>query len=257
MSEVKTVFYQNNTETDVWVRPDDLTKPVSGFPKVCISTFSKQIIDYYVSAQQSSVIAQLYTANGTNPVYKITYKGREMALYMSLVGAPACVCGLEEIIAMGAEKFVFFGCCGILDDAVVGNRLIVPTGAVRDEGTSYHYLPPSGEIPADAEVTSAMEDCLTQCGCPFVTGKIWTTDAIYRETKTLAAERKAAGCLGVDMEYASLLAAARFRKVRLAQFFYGADSLDNEEWQPRDLTEYGRGKESRYMMLALEAGLRL
>jgi uridine phosphorylase len=190
-------------------------------------------------------------------VYKITYGGREFGLYLSLVGAPASVCGLEEVIAMGARKFVFFGSCGILNEEAVGNRLIVPTGAVRDEGTSYHYLPPSAEIEADEETTSLLKDCLTRCGCPFVTGKMWTNDAIYRETLDLVRERRDAGCIGTDMEYSALLAATRFRGVGFAQFFYGADSLDNDVWQPRDLTDYGFGNADKYMTLALEAALRL
>lgn len=260
---MKTVFNRNSTQPDglggsrALINPWDVIKPVPGFPQTCVSTFSAKIIQRFAAMEQTEVIAGLYTANGVNPVYKITYGGREFGLYLSLVGAPASVCGLEEVIAMGARKFVFFGSCGILNEEAVGNRLIVPTGAVRDEGTSYHYLPPSAEIEADEETTSLLKDCLTRCGCPFVTGKMWTNDAIYRETLDLVRERRDAGCIGTDMEYSALLAAARFRGVGFAQFFYGADSLDNDVWQPRDLTDYGFGNADKYMTLALEAALRL
>ena len=90
-----------------------------------------------------------------------------------------------------------------------------------------------------------------------MTGKMWTNDAIYRETLDLVRERRDAGCIGTDMEYSALLAATRFRGVGFAQFFYGADSLDNDVWQPRDLTDYGFGNADKYMTLALEAALRL
>ena len=149
---MKTVFNRNSTQPDglggsrALINPWDVLKPVPGFPQTCVSTFSAKIIQRFAAMEQTEVIAGLYTANGVNPVYKITYGGREFGLYLSLVGAPASVCGLEEVIAMGARKFVFFGSCGILNEEAVGNRLIVPTGAVRDEGTSYHYLPPSADM---------------------------------------------------------------------------------------------------------------
>lgn len=88
-------------------------------------------------------IAELYTANGAVPVYKIRYKNHPIAFYMSRVGAPACAAGFEEIVAMGAKKFVLFGSCGVLDDETLKDNIIIPVCAVRDEGTSYHYIAPS------------------------------------------------------------------------------------------------------------------
>ena len=81
--------------------------------------------------------------------------------------------------------------------------------------------------------------CLDKCGYSYITGKTWTTDAIYRETESVIEERKKAGCLCVEMECAAALAVTKFRGVPFAQFLYGADNLDSSEWEPRDLTEYG------------------
>ena len=58
----------------------------------------------------------------------------------SRVGAPACVAGFEEIVAMGAKKFVLFGCCGVLDDSKADDNIIVPVSAIRDEGTSLSLI---------------------------------------------------------------------------------------------------------------------
>lgn len=60
-------------------------------------------------------------------------------------------------------------------DSKVG-EIIIPVSAVRDEGTSYHYLEPSREIECHKE---AVVSCLKQMGVPFTTGKAWTSDAIY------------------------------------------------------------------------------
>lgn len=129
------------------VNPTDFIKPIKNFPEVCISTFSKQIIDKFAAFDNVEVIANLLTANGEIPIYKINYGGKEFAFYLSLVGAPACVSCLEEVIALGAKKFIFFGCCGILNNDIVQQNLIVPTAAIRDEGTSYHYVAPKKKSP--------------------------------------------------------------------------------------------------------------
>lgn len=140
-----TIFQKFYEEKTALINPTDCTKPIDNFPEVCISTFSKNIIDKFISLNSVQKIAELYTANGVNPVYKINYKGKEIAFYLSLVGASACVSGLEEIIALGAKKIILFGSCGILNDSVK-DKIIIPTSAVRDEGTSYHYIPANQEL---------------------------------------------------------------------------------------------------------------
>ena len=175
-----------------------------------------------------------------------------MGLFLSRIGAPACAAGLEEIIAYGAEKIIQFGCCGILDQSLVGNKIILPSSAVRDEGTSYHYLSGSEEINADSSSMDIAIQCLKHHKIPYITGKVWTTDAIYRETPAVIRERKAQGCIAVEMECSASLAVARFRNIPIIQFFYGADSLDGDTWDMRDLTDYGMCQKDTYMAIALE-----
>lgn len=101
---MRTVFYQDWTESKALFQPTEVVKPVENFPEICISTFSKQIIDKFAALDKVEVIAKLYTANGENPIYKISYGGREFAFYLSLVGAPACVCG-DAVILMCVGKY--------------------------------------------------------------------------------------------------------------------------------------------------------
>ena len=106
--------------------PWDTTKQIDNFPEIRVSTFSENIIQRFSSLEDTKKIAELYTANGIIPVYKIHYKDTDIAFYLSRVGAPACVVGFEEIVAMGAKKFVLFGSCGVLDDDKVKDKLIIP-----------------------------------------------------------------------------------------------------------------------------------
>ncbi len=254
---MNTIFQRTNISEPALFNPSDTTKKINNFPEICVSTFSENIIQKFSSLDNTEKIAELYTANGMIPVYKIRYKNTDIAFYLSRVGAPACVVGFEEIIAMGAQKFVLFGSCGVLDDDKVKGNIIIPVSAVRDEGTSYHYIAPSPEIAADARSIQILENVLSNCGYPYVKGKTWTSDAIYRETLPLIQERRQEGCLVVEMECASMLAVAKYRHISFIQFLYGADNLSSDTWEIRDLNLYGLNNAEKYMFLALECGLAL
>lgn len=249
-----TIFQHFREEEDAFLNPGDFTEKITGFPEVCITTFSESIIKDFVEHNTAKIIANLYSANGVIPVYEIEYANKKMGLFLSRVGAPACAAGLEEVIALGAKKIIQFGCCGVLNQSCVGNKIIIPSSAVRDEGTSYHYFSASEEIHAESSSIDITIQCLKKHGIPYVVGKIWTTDAIYRETRTVIEERKAQGCIAVEMEGSASLAVARFRKIPIIQFFYGADNLDSDKWEIRDLTDYGKSCGDKYMLIALECG---
>ena len=136
-------------------------------------------------------------------------------------------------------------------------ELYTASSTIRDEGTSYHYLPAGEEIGLEDSCAGVLEDCLLKTGMPYVKGKIWTTDGIYRETQRRLKERKEQGCIAVEMECSAILAVCRIRGVPAIQFLYGADSLSTDKWEPRDLMEYGIRECDRYMALALECGARL
>lgn len=254
-----TVFNQFPAERSAFINPGDTTRPVPGFPEVCVTTFSADILGQFEELYHPKTIASLYTSNGVLPVYELCHRGKTVGIFLSRVGAPACAAGLEEIIAMGAKKIVMFGCCGIMDQKAVGDQIIIPSSAVRDEGTSYHYLAASEEIQTDPRSVDTLRRCLERLKIPYTVGKVWTTDAIYRETRAQIAARKAQGCLAVEMEYAAALAVARFREISLFTFLFGADCLDSPSWEQRDLADYGIKRGGRFLALALEcaAGLSL
>ena len=254
---VETIFQRADISAPALINPADTTEKRKDFPKICVSTFSDNIIRKFASLENVHQIAELYTANGTMPVYKIRYRDTDIAFFQSRVGAPACVVGFEEIVAMGAERFVLFGSCGVLDDEKVQGKIIIPVSAVRDEGTSYHYAAPSSEIKADERYVDILERVLKNCGCPYVKGRTWTTDGIYRETLSMIQERKKQGCLAVEMECASMIAASQYRKIPFIQFLYGADSVGTDKWEIRDLLQYGLNGADKYMALAFECGLTL
>ncbi len=144
--------------------------------------------------------------------------------------------------------------CGILNQSVAENKIIIPSSAVRDEGTSYHYISRSEEISAEPSSIKMITESLERNNIPYVIGKVWTTDAIYRETPEVIEERRQQGCIAVEMECSASLSVAKFRNVPIIQFLFGADNLDSDKWEQRDLTDYGLKCSSKYLAIALECG---
>lgn len=239
--------------------PSMVFQPVESMPKVAVSCFSFVTFERMLTLfPEAEIIAEMKCASQRFPVYKVRYRDVELALYMSGVGAPLCVGNQEEIYALGAECLVLFGTCGVLDRNIGDCAVILPTAALRDEGTSYHYAPPSDEIAVNARYGELFLDLMQELNVPCVTGKCWTTDSMYRETREKTARRKASGCVCVDMECASVAAVAQFRGKEALHFFYAADNLDSAEWDERSLSNFANLEEKdRIAMIALEAARRI
>lgn len=240
------------------INPWDTTRPADGFPTLCISTFSRKIVESFAAEQNAPVIGHLCSANGLFPIYEICWQGVRAAWFLCPVGAPAAAGMMEETAAMGARNFVFFGSCGVLDKSIGDGAILVPTHAFRDEGTSYHYLPDSEELALPPKGVKRITEALDELGLSWVCGKVWTTDAFYRETPGKIALRKSQGCLAVEMECAALAAVAEFRGLGFAQFLYAADSLDGESWERRSLDHHqGMDLRHRYLAAAFACGRKM
>lgn len=215
--------------------PYEVENAIEGFPKVGVSCFSKKLFDQLVNRFEGIEIALSSNGNGKLPIYKIIYEGHEMALFMSRVGASACVVQYEELFAMGLEKLVVFGTCGVLDKKIDDLAIIIPNSAIRDEGTSYHYMKATKEIDVNPKYQEEFKRLLYDHEYSYVVGKVWTTDAPYRETRKKVENRKKQGCICVDMECSAISALAKFRNKEVFQFFYAADNLDSAKWDKRSL----------------------
>ena len=238
--------------------PYEVENVIECFPKVGITCFSQKLADSFLQKQEQKKIGEISNANGRFPIYKIKYNGKEIAFFVSRVGASACTVGYEEVMAMGLDKLIMCGTCGVLDKNIKDLAIIIPNAAVRDEGTSYHYLKSSREIEVNEKYKDEFKEILDEHNYSYVEGKVWTTDAPYRETRGKVLKRKEEGCICVDMECASMFSVAKFRNKDLFQFFYAADNLDNGKWDKRSLGNEDRlSEKERVLLLALKLAVRI
>ena len=219
-------------------------------PEYCVICFFKEVIEKIARERNAKVVAANDWEDGRHHLYEIEYQGRRLALIHPGVGAPIAAGILEDTIAHGCRKFIVCGGCGVLEKDMAVGHLILVSGAVRDEGVSYHYLPCSREVMANPAGIAALEATLQDRGLPYILGKTWTTDAPYRETPAKVALRRSEGCRTVEMEAAGLMAVAEFRNVILGQLLYGGDDLSGDEWSDRGWVSRPDIRESLFWLAA-------
>lgn len=240
---------------DAVIEPTREIEPID-VPEHCVLCFFQEVIDRLRDERAARLVTEMKSEIGVHPLYEVDVEGRRLCVFHPGIGGPLAGALLEEAIAFGCRKVIACGSCGVLDRGIAAGHVVVPTSAVRDEGMSYHYLPPGREAEPDGDALAAVLAALDERGVEYLQAKTWTTDAFYRETPAKVARRRAEGCLVVEMEAASFFAIARFRGVQMAQVLYGGDDVSGTEWDTRRWNRRGQVREQLFW-LAAEACLKL
>ncbi len=255
MNQKKFPILEFDPDKNAFIDPNKLLRPID-IARRCVLCFFQDVLQQMVEDGRLKPIYQLGSEIGKNPVYEMEVEGERIAVLHPGVGAPLAGAFLEELLALGCRDFIACGGCGVLNGEIGLGHVVVPATAVRDEGTSYHYLPPSREVAAHPAAVQAIEQALQKHHVPYVVGKTWTIDAIYRETPARIARRREEGCHVVEMESAAFFAIAQFRGVRFGQLLYGGDDLTGDEWDHRNWQKESSTR-ARLFQLAVEAVLHL
>lgn len=220
---------------------------------ICIVTFSHKVLEDVLKKYDCEKEVYADNVNGGIQVYSLMTGTNKILFYMSPIGAACAGCVMDEVNYLtGATKFIVFGSCGSLDNALTSGKFIVPTESYRDEGFSYHYQKASDYI----EITNSkkLSELFERLSIPYVCGRSWTTDAIYRETEKNVAKRKADGCICVEMESAGLQAVCTYKGLDLYTFFFISDLVDGEVWENVNL---GTLEEKKKQINCFEIALKL
>jgi uridine phosphorylase len=161
------------------------------------------------------------------------------------VGAPMATLCLEKLIALGARRVVVYGWCGSLSRKLRIGDVFVPTDGLSEEGVSRHYPAPEGW--SENALRLCLEEDLLRMGHRPQHGPIWTTDAVYRETREKVDLYGGQGFMAVDMEYTALRAVAAFRQVSLAAAMLVSDELFHPQWTPQFLQKKFRTQSHRLL----------
>lgn len=223
-------------------------------PEKAVFAFLGDTIDTYANAHSAVIAEHFISTTKSYPIYIVNYNGESICLCQAPAGAPAAVQIMDWLIAYGVKKIISVGSCGTLIN-LPENTFLVPIKALRDEGTSYHYLPPSRFVELDKQTRTSIEKTLFRLDLPYTECVTWTTDGFYRETRDKVEYRRREGCSVVEMECAALAACAQFRGVQFGQLLYTADSLANAD--AYDERNWGAGSLEKALHICLEIAIDL
>lgn len=216
-------------------------------PRKCVYALLGDTVDEYALSHGAVCVWRIHTITKDFPVYVVDYQGEEIVLCQAPLGASAAAQNMDSLIACGVDQIVCAGSCGALLD-LPENAFLVPVKALRDEGTSFHYLPPSRYAEPDPEIIRTMEAVFEEKHIPYTECMTWTTDGFFRETKDMVLYRREEGCFVVEMECAALMACAAKRGVKFGQFLFTADTLaDPVRYDPRNWGEMSFGSALRLL----------
>ncbi|MDK9593565.1 nucleoside phosphorylase [Propionibacterium freudenreichii] len=220
------------------------------FPSRAVFAFLGPAIDEYAADNKLAEIDRIEMIGDVYPVYRAKVPTGDVALMRMPLGSPAAVMCTDYLFRFGVKRALAVGSCGALE-ALAEGELFVPTRALRDEGTSYHYLPASPWVDLDPTMRGHIEAAVARAGYHTSSAPVWTNDAFYRETPEMLAHRLAQGCRIVDMECSAMAASAQLRGADFAQLFYTADSLGSPEGH--EARDWGYSERDRALQLALNA----
>ncbi len=244
-----------DTAKEAIIEPDKVHK-TRNLSEYCVPCFFQDVIGKLKEEGELELKTNMKSEMGLLPIYEINYRGQKINVYHPGIGASFAAGTLEELIALGGRKFIACGGAGVLDKEIEVGHLIIPDSAVRDEGASYHYLPPSREVKAEQEVIDVISETFEEKQIEYTIGKTWSTAGLYRETAAKINLRKSEGCIAVEMETAAFLSVAKFRDVKFGQILYGGDDVSGIEWDSRDWANRKKIRE-KIFWLAVESCIKL
>ena len=223
-------------------------------PRRAVFAFLGDPVDEFAASVQAQVAEVYHTIGRDTKIYRITHQGEELCLCRAPLGGSAAVQLLDFLLGCGVRQVLAVGSCGALEP-LPENAFLLPVKALRDEGASYHYLPPARFVETSPRLRGVLQQVLDSRGLSWAACGTWTTDGFYRETPGMVAARREEGCSVVEMECAAMAACAEFRGAEFAQLLYTADSLaDAANYDARD---WGSASVLPALMLCLDAAARL
>lgn len=176
-------------------------------PRIVLLDPDGDMVDYvraHRAARRSTVWACYHT-----DMWEWEEEGLAFGIVGYAVGSSFSVLVAEQAFVCGCELLISIASAGQIADHAPPSYHILIDRALRDEGTSYHYLPAAPFAAADPDLIAMARRAFVHADGPVLTGATWTTDAPFRETEAAIARRKAEGLLAVEMEAAALYAFAR------------------------------------------------
>src|ERR1019366_4550443 len=188
--------------------------PEGMVPPLCVLEFDGDITDWLVREGIAKPFPSWACFHTT--MFALDVEGVTCGIIPRTIGGPYAVLIAEQLAAVGTRLIIGLTSAGRVAAELPLPCLLAVTSAIRDEGTSYHYLPAGSEVDCPTPVAPLLERELRKTGWTVRSGKVWTTDSPYRETESQLQSWAKQGVLAVEMQAASLFAFGAARGVAVA-----------------------------------------
>ena len=199
---------------------------IERLPSICFLEFDGDLTDWLVDQGIAAPVRSWACFHTT--MFSLTLEGINCGIIGRTIGGPYAVLIAEQLHAAGVGLIIGLTSAGRVAPNLPLPSLVVAASAIRDEGTSYHYLPPGKEVACPAQVTMPIVRELSRAGFTVQAGNVWTTDAPYRETGNQLEKWASEGVLAVEMQAASLFAFAAVRKANVAVVATVSNAIDHD-----------------------------
>ena len=203
-----------------------ITKDDLGIRPVVLGTFNERLTRYLAEVADAARADYWSDWQGGD-----AFSNRELTVATFRIGAPAAVAQLEEMAACGMRVLIAAGAAGSLQPHAPIGTLVVPSSALREEGTSHHYAPSREPAVPDAALADELAREAEARGIAPLRGLHWTTDAPYREHQAKIDRHRRAGVISVDMELSAFFTVASVRAIRCAAIVAVSDELHGDAWE--------------------------
>lgn len=194
-------------------------------PAICVLDFDGDLTDWLLARGLIEPLPQWACFHTT--MYGLDCGGLQIGMIARTIGGPFAVLVAEQLHASGVRLIVGLTSAGRISPSLPLPCLVVASAAIRDEGASYHYLPPATAVACPTPVTPYLLEELSGCGREVRAGMVWTTDAPYRETAAAIGRRAGQGALAVEMQAASLFAFGEARGAGVATVAMVSNAVDH------------------------------
>ncbi len=201
-------------------------QPNGSVPAICVLEFDGDLSDWLV-AQGHARRFEHWPCFHTN-MHSVDCNGIQIGIVARTIGGPYAVLVAEQLHAAGARLIVCLTSAGRVAQELPLPCLVIATSAIRDEGTSCHYLPPARDVNCPTAILHDLQRELPSTGWAVQAGQVWTTDAPYRETEADLRLWAAEGVLAVEMQAASLFAFATARCANVAVVAMVSNAVDHQ-----------------------------
>ncbi len=198
-------------------------------PPICVLDFDGDLTDWLVNHGKATLFEPWACFH--TEMYRVEAEGISCGIIARTIGGPYAVLIAEQLRVAGSQLILGLTSAGRISPSLRLPSFVVVTSALRDEGTSLHYLPASERISCPTPIGDLLMDELGELGLTVVQGSVWTTDAPYRETALQIQGHAAAGVLAVEMQSASLFAFATACQVNIGIVAHVTNGVDHQDEQ--------------------------